>query len=129
MRMGRLALGSLILLAVPTVAFVKSCGFSARIDVVQSFYDHAEFVGAQRCGVPQSSVDLVYVVLNGEGKLMTKDDPLFAMQGANAIVLETPEPFTIAGQGRSVDVTVSGNTYVEITKPGRARGVALLMDN
>jgi hypothetical protein len=113
---------------VASIVLVKSCGFSARIDVIQSFYDHSEFVAPMRCGRDQSVVDVVYVVLNGEGKLMTRSDPLFA-QLPDPIAVETPDPFTVDGQSATVNASPGGNAFVEVTKPTQGRGVALLMDN
>jgi hypothetical protein len=122
----------LAVLGVASIVLVKSCGFSARIDVIQSFYDRSEFVSAVRCGEDQSTVDIIYLVLNGQGKLMGKNDPLFA-QVANPIAVETPDPFSVEGQAATVDATLGGNVFVEVTrttKEGtRAAGVALLMDN
>jgi hypothetical protein len=129
MRRSRLVLGSKIVLAFPTIAIAASCGFSARIDVVESYYDHSEFVTAQRCSDDQATVDLIYLVLNSESHLMTKDDPLFSGHGANAVTIDVPEPFALDMGGGQVPATVAGNAYVEVTHPGKARGVAIMMDN
>lgn len=108
---------------------VQACGYSAEIEVIQSFYDSSRFIAAQRCGTGQNVVDVVYALLNSRDQLMTEQDPLFGARGAAAVTVDAPEPFTIEGRSETVTVSVSGNAYVEVTRPGRARAVALMMDN
>jgi hypothetical protein len=129
MRRRRFVLGAVLALGLPLLGLVKSCGFAARIDVIQSFYDRSEFITFQRCGTGESVVDIAYALLNGEGKLMTADDPLFGGRGADAIAVETPDPFQVSGESATVSATVSGNAYVAITPTGMRPAVAILMDN
>lgn len=153
MRRWLIVLGTMAVSLPPLV--LHACGYTARIEVVRSFYAETQFVTANKCGTEPNTVDLLYLLLAGNGDLMTDKDPLLP-QGAASVNVVFPEAFSVArivgpcavspmppcaGGGTCVDgfcqvaesvrqqPTVTGTRFVQVTRKGSARAVALLMDN
>ena len=133
MRRRHFRMGALLLLsALPLAAFVKSCGFSARIDVIQIFYDKTQFVSFGRCDEPgnQNKVDILFNLITGDQRSIAAGDALLPSGANGGIRVAFPEPFQVEGQaGKTITATLNGNTYNSISKPGSPRAYSLLMDN
>lgn len=139
MRRRHFRLGALLLLlAVPLAALVKSCGFSARIDVIQIFYDKTQYLSFGRCAEPdtQGKVDILYNLITGDQRGIGAGDALLPpgtplpSGSTGGIRVEFPEAFVIENQpGKTITPTLEANSFVRISKPGSPRAYSLLMDN
>ena len=160
MRRWLTVLGTLTVSLPPLAALLlHACGYTARIEVVRSFYRETQFVAANKCGTDANTIDLLYLLLTGDDQLMTDTDPLLAQRvdgGASPVSVQFPEAFSVArilgpcaaspmpacaGGGTCVDgfcqmsesvtvePTVASTRFVQVTRKGTGRAVALLMDN
>jgi len=132
MRRRYLGLGALLLAALPLAALVKSCGYTARINVRPLYYNETQYVSFARCDAPTNAnqVDILYSLISAEKKVIGLNDPLLPSGASNGQRILFPEPLTVEGQnGKTVTATVTGNEFVKVSTQDGVRGFVFLMDN